>query len=91
MKNQETKTWRIWATSPCCWLQLLPLAHSMPSLAAAAFAPVYYVMAGGVAWPMERSILAAICAMALLLAMRHRENISRLVAGKESRLGRKKA
>ena len=40
---------------------------------------------------MERSILAAICAMALLLVLRHRENISRLIAGKESRLGSKKA
>ena len=64
---------------------------SLASLAAAVFAPVYYVMAGGVAWPMERSILAAICAMALLLVLRHRENISRLIAGKESRLGSKKA
>ena len=64
---------------------------SLASLAAAVFAPVYYVMAGGVAWPMERSILAAICAMALLLVLRHRENISRLIAGKESRLGSKNA
>ena len=29
--------------------------------------------------------------MALLLVLRHRENISRLIAGKESRLGSKKA
>jgi glycerol-3-phosphate acyltransferase PlsY len=35
-------------------------------------------------------VAAALFAMALLLAWRHRANIQRLVAGKESRLGEKK-
>lgn len=63
---------------------------SLASLVASVFAPAYYVMAGGVAWYMEKSILLAICVMALLLIWRHAENIRRLIEGKESRLGRKK-
>ena len=63
---------------------------SFASLASALFAPVYYVMFGGVVWDAERSIAAAIVVMSILLAWRHNENIARLVAGTESRLGRKK-
>ena len=35
-------------------------------------------------------IAVALFVMALLLAWRHKENIFRLIAGKESRLGQKK-
>lgn len=63
---------------------------SLASLAAALFAPVYYLMAGGVAWSMDKRILAAISVMAMLLFWRHRENIQRLIEGKESHLGSKK-
>lgn len=64
---------------------------SLASLVAAAFAPVYYLLVDGVAWNAETPIAAAVVVMALLLAWRHRENIGRLVQGKESRLGSKKA
>ena len=64
---------------------------SLASLASALFAPVYYVMVGGVLWDTERSIAAAIVVMSGLLAWRHKENIARLVKGTESRLSRKKA
>lgn len=64
---------------------------SLASLVSAVFAPVYYVLCGGILWYTEGPVTAAIVAMALLLVWRHRENIQRLVAGKESRLGRKKA
>ena len=63
---------------------------SLASLAAAIFAPAYYLMAGGVAWYMDKRILASICVMAMLLVWRHRDNIRRLIEGKESRLGSKK-
>lgn len=62
---------------------------SLASLVAAVFAPVYYVLFGGVLWYTEAPVTAAIVAMGLLLIWRHRENIQRLMAGKESRLGRK--
>ena len=63
---------------------------SLASLVAAVFAPVYYVFGDGVAWYTEKSILLAVSVMALLLIWRHAPNISRLVKGTESRLGRKK-
>ena len=64
---------------------------SLASLAAAAFAPVYYLLVDGVVWYAEGRIAAAIVVMAVLLAWRHKENIQRLIEGKESRLGRTKA
>ena len=63
---------------------------SLASLAAAALAPVVYVLGDGGLWLMDRSILVAVIAMSALRVWRHAENISRLVQGKESRLGAKK-
>ena len=62
---------------------------SLASLAAAVFAPVYYVFGNGVAWAMDKSILMSVTVMAGLLIWRHAENMSRLVKGTESRLGKK--
>ncbi|WCM91671.1 glycerol-3-phosphate 1-O-acyltransferase PlsY [Acidovorax sp. NCPPB 2350] len=62
---------------------------SLASLAAALFAPLYYVLAGGVAWDAEVPVGVSIAVMSGLLVWRHRENIRRLMAGTESRLGRK--
>ncbi len=63
---------------------------SLAALVASVFAPVYYLLCSGVVWYAETPIAAAIVAMAALLIWRHRENIQRLMAGKESRLGSKK-
>ena len=63
---------------------------SLASLAAAAFAPVIYLLVDGVVWYAEGTIAGAIIVMAMLLAWRHKENIERLIQGKESRLGRSK-
>ena len=64
---------------------------SLASLAAAVFAPVYYIFGDGLAWYMDKAILLSIGLMSLLLVYRHAENIGRLARGTESRLGRKKA
>lgn len=64
---------------------------SLASLVAAVFAPVYYLLVSGVVWYAETSIAVAIGVMSMLLAWRHKENIGRLIEGKESRLGRSKA
>ena len=61
---------------------------SLAALVAAVFAPALYVMAAGTLWYEERSITAAIVAMAALLLWRHQQNILRLIQGKESRLGK---
>ena len=63
---------------------------SAASLAAAVFAPFFYVLGGGVAWVMDARIGVAIAVMSGLLIYRHKENIGRLLAGKESKIGSKK-
>jgi len=60
---------------------------SLASLVAAVFAPAYYLIGGGIAWPRYVAVLAALVVMSLLLIWRHRENIRRLAAGSESKLG----
>lgn len=64
---------------------------SLASLVAAVFAPCFYLLGDHVQWYAETPIALALGVMALLLAWRHRENINRLLQGKESRLGAKKA
>jgi glycerol-3-phosphate acyltransferase PlsY len=64
---------------------------SLASLVSAVFAPVYYLLLDRIAWYADARVSVALFVMALLLAWRHKENISRLIAGKESRLGQKKA
>lgn len=59
---------------------------SLASLASAAFAPLFYLMGDRGPWYTERSILLAIFVMSMLLVARHRENINKLIQGKESRL-----
>ena len=64
---------------------------SLASLVAALFAPAYYLLGGNIAWPLDATALVALVAMSLLLVWRHRENIRRLLAGTESKLGAKKS
>jgi glycerol-3-phosphate acyltransferase PlsY len=59
---------------------------SLAALIAAVFAPVYAFWLFG--WS---AVLPVVIAIAALLVWRHRENIARLAAGTESRLGRKNA
>ena len=64
---------------------------SLASLVSAVFAPAYYLLGDHIQWYADASIAIALFAMAMLLGYRHRENINRLLQGKESRLGAKKA
>ena len=79
------------------WLGLAALAtwlviaaffrySSLAAMVAALFAPLYHMMF----WQMNEVTLA-IAIMSLLLVWRHSDNIAKLIAGKESRLGEKKA
>jgi glycerol-3-phosphate acyltransferase PlsY len=60
---------------------------SLASLVSAAFAPAYYLLGDHIQWYSDPFVATALFAMAVLLAYRHRENIGRLMRGKESRLG----
>jgi acyl phosphate:glycerol-3-phosphate acyltransferase len=64
---------------------------SLASIAAAAFAPFYYLFGDRVAWYTSKPVMFAIFIMAVLLAIRHRDNINRLLAGTESKLGQAKS
>ena len=64
---------------------------SLASIVAAVFAPVFYLFGDGVAWQAAGAEVLCLAVMALLLVWRHRENINRLLAGTESKLGAKKA
>ena len=63
---------------------------SVASMASAVFAPVYYLFGDRIQWYAEKPVLFGLFVMALLLVVRHRENINRLLQGNESRLGAKK-
>lgn len=60
---------------------------SLASIVASLFAPAYYLLGGNIAWPLETAVFFTLLAMSLLLIWRHRENIRRLWAGTESKLG----
>lgn len=79
------------------WLGLATLAtwlivafafrySSLAALVAAVFAPFYYGFLFG-----TDIILLAVLAMSYLLIWRHKANIGKLIAGKESRIGGKKS
>jgi acyl phosphate:glycerol-3-phosphate acyltransferase len=83
--------------APYPWLGLATLATwliimlffrivSLASIVAAVFAPFYTALLFGTASP----LLPGVLAIAALLIYRHQENIARLLAGKESRIGAKK-
>ena len=60
---------------------------SLAALAAATFAPLYYLFGDRAVWYVDRGILLAIFAISALLVYRHRGNITKLVKGTESKLG----
>ncbi|MGB3289902.1 MAG: glycerol-3-phosphate 1-O-acyltransferase PlsY [Burkholderiaceae bacterium] len=63
---------------------------SLASIVAAIFAPLYYLLGGNVAWELDKAMALAIVVISVVLLFRHKANISRLMTGKESRIGSKK-
>jgi glycerol-3-phosphate acyltransferase PlsY len=83
------------------WLGLASLAtwlivafffrySSLASIVTAVFAPFFYLFGDRVAWYAPGVIVLSLAVMGLMLVWRHAENINRLIAGKESKLGAKK-
>jgi glycerol-3-phosphate acyltransferase PlsY len=62
---------------------------SLAALVSAVFVPVYYLMADGVFWRADNGIALALVIISGLLIWRHAENLSRLVKGTESKIGKK--
>ena len=63
---------------------------SLGAICSAVFAPFFYVLGIGVAWPSRPGLGLAIAAMGAVLLYRHSANISRLLKGTEPRLGQSK-
>ena len=62
---------------------------SLSALSCAMLAPLFYVLGDRGLWYVDRSVLLMLVLMGALLIYRHRENISKLLQGKESKLGAK--
>ena len=62
---------------------------SLSALSCAMLAPLYYVLFDRGLWYVDRSVLLMLVVMGALLIYRHKENISKLLQGKESKLGAK--
>ena len=80
--------WLLGLATLATWLIIAYFTRysSVASMASAAFAPLFYLLGDRAAWYTERSVLMAIFMIGLLLVIRHRENINKLVSGKESKL-----
>ena len=63
---------------------------SLAALAASLFAPAYYLLGDKVAWQTSEAELLAVMVMSALLLMRHKDNITRLVSGQETKIGANK-
>ena len=74
----------LWLATVLTWLLIAVFFRysSLASLISALFALFYYILLFGF-----RSMTLAIMVMSLLLVYRHRENIGRLLSGRESRIG----
>lgn len=60
---------------------------SLASLVAALVVPLLYVLGGGPLWDYNRTVLAALVVMVVILVYRHSANMGRLLAGTEPRVG----
>jgi glycerol-3-phosphate acyltransferase PlsY len=70
-----------------CWIVVAAAFRysSLAALVAALFAPIFYVWLRG-----ADALALAVAAMSLLLIWRHKDNLRRLIAGQEGRIGAKK-
>ena len=80
--------WRVGLGTLATWIIIAAFMRysSLAALVAALFAPFFTALVLGFGAP-----AACVAAMSVLLIWRHRQNIARLIAGNESRIGQKKA
>lgn len=82
-------SWLLGLATLGTWLIVVYFSRysSLASLAAAVFAPLYYLFGDRAAWYVDKSILLVLFVISALLIYRHRENINKLIKGTESKLG----
>ena len=82
-------SWLLGLATLATWLIVVYFSRysSLASLAAAVFAPLFYLLGDRGAWYVDKSIMAMLVAISALLLYRHRENINKLLKGTESKLG----
>ncbi|HAL39514.1 MAG TPA: glycerol-3-phosphate acyltransferase [Polaromonas sp.] len=85
-------SWSLGLATLATWLIVAFFSRysSLASLAAAVFAPLFYLLGDRGAWYVDKSIMAMLVAISALLLYRHRENINKLLKGTESKLGASK-
>src|SRR5690606_8938814 len=60
---------------------------SLASVIATIMAPIYYLVGAKAVWPLHGSVALAIVVISVVILLRHKQNISRLLQGKESKIG----
>ncbi|NYT82528.1 glycerol-3-phosphate 1-O-acyltransferase PlsY [Alcaligenaceae bacterium] len=80
--------WLAFATA-ATWLIIAYVTRysSLAAILSAVFAPLFYLLGGNIAWPLDKPMAMAIVVISVVLLFRHKANISRLMTGKESRIG----
>ena len=81
--------WLLGLACMCTWALVAYVSRysSLSALSCAMLAPLYYVLGDRGLWYVDRSVLLMLVLMGALLIYRHKENISKLLQGKESKLG----
>ncbi|HLS42091.1 MAG TPA: glycerol-3-phosphate 1-O-acyltransferase PlsY [Paenalcaligenes sp.] len=64
---------------------------SLSAIIAAISAPIYYYLGSNVVWPFNGTIGICLILISIVLLVRHQNNISRLLQGKEPKVGTKKS
>ena len=82
-------SWVLGLATLATWLIVAYFSRysSLAALAAAVFAPLYYLFGDRAAWYVDKGILVMLFVISALLVYRHRENINKLLKGTESKLG----
>ncbi len=81
--------WLLGVATLATWLIVVFFMRyvSLGSIAAAVFAPLFYLLGHRGAWYVDNRIELVLVIISALLIYRHRENINKLLKGTESRLG----
>lgn len=85
--------WLLGVLTLAAWVAVVAVSRmsSLGAIAAAVLSPAIYMFGSGEAWVFSGPMAGAIVVMGAFLVWRHADNISRLLQGKEPKLGAKKS